>query len=98
MLGISLNTTYTLLRGLGAVRSKRDFARRWLGCGKTYLKDFEKDGREVARVSGVAVASLRFRLGAVAERVPATVAAEIKAVLDELDRACEIADLISRGR
>jgi hypothetical protein len=61
-------------------------------------KDYEREGRDVVRVSETTVTTLRTRLCAIAERVPTGIAAEIMSVVQEIDRACQIADLISRGR
>lgn len=98
MLGISLKNAYTALRELGLVRSKYDYCRRFLGRGTTYLKDYGRDGRDMARVSPKTVATLRTRLCAIAERVPAGLAAEIMHIVEEIDRSCQIADLLCQGR
>lgn len=99
MLGHGLTNTYLKMLDLGLTRSKRDFARRWLGRGKTYLRDFElREGRDIVRVSTTTVTTLRTRLRAVANRMPAGIAAEIMSVVQDIDRACHVADLISRGR
>ncbi|MBB4041814.1 hypothetical protein GGR34_003495 [Microvirga flocculans] len=98
MLGISLKNTYYALHDLGLVRSKYDYCRRFLGRGPTYLKDYDREGRDVARVPSKTVTTLRTRLCAIAERVPAVTAAEIMSVVQEIDRACQVADLLCRGR
>jgi hypothetical protein len=98
MMPISLKTAYESLRDLGLVRNKPDYCRRFLGRGPTYLKDYSRDGREMARVSPKTVTILRARLCAIAARVPSGIAAEIMSVVQDIDRACHVADLISRGR
>ncbi len=98
MLGFSLLRIYQRLREIGLVRSQRDFARRFLGRGKTYAKDYGRGGRDMARVPDKTIRTLRSQLCAVAERVPAGIAAEIADVLWEIDQACSVADVIRRGR
>lgn len=98
MMPISLKTAYDALRDLGLVRNKRDYCRQFLGRGPTYLKDYARDGRDVARVPSKTVTTLRARLCAIAGRVPPGIAAEIMSVVQDIDRACHVADLISRGR
>lgn len=68
------------------MRSKNDFATRWLRRGKTYLRDIEFRGRGWRLVSSVTTARLRANLINVAKRSPACVAAEIMQVLAAMDR------------
>ena len=98
MLGFSFLKTYSRLRQMGLVRSQRDFARSFLGRGKTYAKDYGREGRDMARVPDKTIRALRTRLCAVAERVPTGIAAEIASVVEEIDQACLIAEVIRRGR
>lgn len=98
MLGVSLLNSYSALRDLGLVRSKRDYCRRLLGRGPSYLTDYARDGRDMARVSPKTVAVLRARLCAIAGRLPTVIAAEVMEVVQGIDRACQVADLIRRGR
>ncbi len=98
MLGYSLLKTYSRLRQMGLCKSQRDFARRFLGRGKTYTKDYGREGRDMARVPDRTIKNLRSQLCAVAERVPDGIAAEIVSVVEEIDRDCLIADMIRRGR
>ena len=98
MLGYNLLETYFSLRQMGLCKSRRDFARRWLGRGKTYAKDYGREGRDMARVPDKTIRTLRSKLCAVAERVPTGIAAEISIVIEEIDRDCAIAEVIRRGR
>ncbi len=98
MLGFSLLKTYSRLRQMGLCKSQRDFARRFLGRGKTYAKDYGREGRDMARVPDATIRILRSQLCAVAERVPAGIAAEIASVVEEIDRDCLVADVIRHGR
>lgn len=86
MFGAHLIENYTAMRDLGLVRSKRDYARRWLGRGKTFLKDYEFRDRGWRRVSPAAIGLLRENLTTVAARLPSAVADEIKALIDRIDR------------
>ena len=97
MIGLRLLATYERLRQIGLVKSKRDFAQRWLGRGKTYLRDFEyKVGRDAMRVSARTVEILHGRIAAVAARVPARVASDLHEVLREIERDSRVADMLNR--
>ena len=98
MLGFSLLRIYRRLRQMGLVRSQRDFACRFLRRGKTYAKDYGRDGRDMARVPDKTIGTLRSQLCAIAERVPAGIGAEIANVIEEIDQGCVVADVIRRGR
>jgi hypothetical protein len=98
MLGISLEKTYRALRDIGLVKSQRVYCRRFLSRGPGYLKEFRREGRQMLRVSMVTVANLRSRLCAIAAHVPAGIAAEIRDVIESIDDACRIADVMRRGR
>jgi len=93
MLGANLITTYDKMRELGLVRSKRDYC-RWLGRGKTYLRDIEFKGRDGVRIPMVTVMQLRARLKSVANRVPSTIRMEIDSVIASIDQGVEVADLL----
>jgi hypothetical protein len=96
MIAFRLLATYERLRQIGLVRSKRDFA-RWLGRGKTYLRDYEyKIGRDAVRVPACTVEKLHARIAAVAARVPARVAGDLQEVLREIERDGRVADLLRR--
>lgn len=97
MIASRLLTTYERLRQIGLVRSKRDFARRWLGRGKTYLRDYEyRSGREAMRVSARTVEKLHVRIAAIAARVPARIASDLHEVMREIERDGRVADLLHR--
>jgi hypothetical protein len=97
MLGYRLKNTYIKMLELGLTRSKRDFATRWLGRGKTYLRDFEyREGRDAVRVPPKTVARLRTRLRALADRMPAGVRADIEVVIHGIDQGTVVADLLAR--
>jgi hypothetical protein len=97
MTGRGLLKTYLKLREIGITRSKRDFSTRWLGHGKTYLRDFEfRDGREGVLVPSNTVARLQARLRALADRMPAALSADIEAVISGIDRAVAVTDLLAR--
>jgi hypothetical protein len=97
MIAFRLLATYERLRQIGLVRSKRDFAQRWLGRGKTYLRDYEyKVGRDAVRVPARTVEKLHARIAAVAARVPARVASDLHEVMREIERDGRVADLLRR--
>jgi hypothetical protein len=97
MIAFRLLATYERLRQIGLVRSKRDFAQRWLGRGKTYLRDYEyKIGHDAVRVPARTVGTLHARIAAVAARVPARIASDLHEVMREIDRDCRVADLLRR--
>jgi hypothetical protein len=97
MIALRLLATYERLRQIGLVRSKRDFAQRWLGRGKTYLRDYEyKIGRDAVRVSARTVEKLHARIAAVAARVPAGVASDLHEVMCEIERDARVADTVHR--
>jgi hypothetical protein len=96
MLACSLTNAYQIMLKLGLVRSKRDYSRRWLGRGQTYLRDYELRGRDFVQVPTITVTRLRTRLRAVADRVPAGIRMEIEAVIDTIDQGTAVADLLSR--
>ena len=99
MFGVHLLQNYTALRDLGLVRSKRDYARRWLGRGKTFIKDYEFRDRGWRRVSPAATALLRRNLIGVAARSPSAVAREIGALIDRMDRDERVAaTMVAWGR
>jgi hypothetical protein len=97
MLGISLENTYRTLHEMGLVKSQQDYC-RFLSRGPGYLKEFRREGRDMVKVSAVTVATLRSRLCAIAACVPAGIAAEIKGVIEDIDQACQVADVIWRRR
>jgi hypothetical protein len=97
MIAFRLLATYERLRRIGLVRSKRDFAQRWLGRGKTYVRDYEfKIGRNAMTVPPRTVRKLHARIAAVAARVPARVASDLNDVLRDIERDCRVADLLRR--
>ncbi len=97
MTGYMLLKTYINMRDIGLTRCKRDFATRWLGRGKTYLRDFEfRDGRDGVKVPTVTVMKLRSRLQAVAERVPPGIRSEIEFVVASIDQGLAVTDLLYR--
>jgi hypothetical protein len=82
---------------LGMTRSKPDFSQKWLGRGKTYVRDFTfREGREWVRVSTPTITTLRTRLRAVADRMPRGIRAEIEGVIAFIDQSTVVADLLSR--
>jgi hypothetical protein len=96
MLDRNLTNSYKMMFNLGLVRSKRDYSRRWLGRGQTYLRDFELRDRDFVRVPPITVTRLRTRLRAVADRVPKGLRTEIEAVIDAIDQGVAVANLLSR--
>ena len=97
MIAFRLLATYERLRQIGLVRSKRDFAQRWLGRGKTYLRDYEyKVGRDAVRVPARTVETLHARIAALASRVPARIASDLHEVLREIERDGRVADIVCR--
>lgn len=96
MLARNLMNAYQMMLGLGLVRSKRDYSRRWLGRGPTYLRDYELRGRDFVPVPAVTVARLRTRLRAVADRVPPGIRMEIEAVIATIDQGTAVAVLLAR--
>lgn len=97
MIAFRLLATYERLRQIGLVRSKRDFAQRWLGRGKTYLRDYEyKIGRDAVRVSACTVEKLHAKIAAIAARVPARIASDLQEVLREIERDIRVADMVRR--
>ncbi|MBM1169864.1 hypothetical protein [Microvirga arabica] len=97
MLGIGLENTYRSLREMGLVKSQRDFC-RFLSRGPGYLKEFRRAGRDMVKVSAVTVETLQSRLCAIKARVPAQIAVELDDILEDIERACRVADVIGRGR
>lgn len=99
MFAIHLIKNFEHLHALGLARSQRHYARVWLGRGPHYLRDVANRDRGWHRSSTPTVARLRARLLAVAAKVPGGVAAEIRAVIAELDRdTCVAITMISWGR
>jgi hypothetical protein len=97
MIAFRLLATFERLRQIGLVKSKRDFAQRWLGRGKTYLRDYEyKIGRDAVRVPACTVEKLRARIAAVAACVPACIARDLHEVMREIQRDVQVADLLRR--
>ncbi|KOX59195.1 hypothetical protein ADL19_05670 [Streptomyces purpurogeneiscleroticus] len=86
MYGTHLIQNYEALRDLGLVRCKRDYAKRWLNRGRTFLRDYEFRDRGWRRVSPATTALLRKNLKGVAARSPSAVAREIKTLIDRMDR------------
>ena len=80
------------------MKSQRDYSRRFLSRGPDYLTEYQREDRVMMKVSSVTVRTLRFRLCAIAARVPAGLAAEIRTVVANLDQACRVADQIGRRR
>lgn len=89
---------YEHLRALGLTRSKRDYARRWLGRGPTYIRDFESRGREGNLVASITADRLRAHLVEVAARSPRGIAGEIMLLVAEVDRDTYIARTMARWR
>lgn len=97
MTGRGLLITYIKLREIGITRSKRDFAIRLLGRGKTFVRDYEqREGRDAVRVPPKTVARLRMRLRALADRMPSGIRADIEAVIHGIDQGTMVADLLAR--
>jgi hypothetical protein len=97
MIAFRLLATYERLRQIGLVRSKRHFARHWLGRGKTYLRDYEyKIGRNAVRVPARTVEKLYARISAVAARVPARIASDLHEVMREIERDTRVANVLRR--
>lgn len=97
MLGRNLLVTYRRMVGVGLARSGRDFSKRWLGRGKTYVRDFEhRAGRDNVVVPDRTVLFLRDRLCRVAAKLPAPLASEIRAIVAEIDHARAIAAFVGR--
>lgn len=98
MLGKTLIDLYYALSALGMVRSKRDFSRRFLNRGLTYFRDFEQRNRLGVRVPFRSVRALRTRLQAISRLLPKATASEVVKLIDQIDRACRIADQLGYGR
>lgn len=98
MFGSHLEKHYENLRALGLVRSSRHFSRTWLGRSPHYLRNIGPRDRGWRPLSSATTARLRERLEAVAAQVPVGVAAEIKAVIDELDHDTHIAATMTGWR
>lgn len=97
MMGRNLITVYEALRSAGFVRSKRDFATRWLGRGKTYMRDYEyKVGRDGTRVSPGTVARLRRLLTEIAARSSVAVKADLSKIILDIDRDCRVVEMLRR--
>ncbi|WP_425515152.1 DUF6626 family protein [Microvirga terricola] len=98
MFGSTLIKIYGEMLALGLTRSKREFARRWLGRGKTYLRDFEfREGRSRERVSLDTVSTLRTRLCAISARMPDGICAEIAGIVHDIDCSVAVANLLMRA-
>lgn len=96
MLGRGLSNTYIALRHLGVTRSKIDFSMRFCERGKTYLRDFElRDGRDIVRVPAITVIVLRAKLCELVNQVPTSIADEIRQIIDQIDRATKVAELLT---
>lgn len=99
MIGRNLSVIYTMMHAACLVRSKRDFSRRWLGRGKTFLKDFEqRPERHFRRVSPRSIARLRARLLRIAAISPRSLRPDIEKIIREIDSSCAFADFYLRGR
>lgn len=98
MFGLNLKKHCRRLQLLGLVRSQRDFSRVWLGRGPHYLRNIEPRDRDWRRLTPATTARLRAHLVAVAAHMPVGVAAEIRTVIDELDRDTCIADTMTEWR
>ena len=96
MFATHLLKNFEQLRALGLARSKRDYARRWLGRGPTYIRDYENRTRGWNLVAPATSTRLREHLVAVATRVPVGIAAEINEVVADLDRSADIAQMLVR--
>ncbi len=96
MYAFNLIDHYHTLRDYGLVKSKRDFC-RFIGRGISYLKDFEcRPDRETKVVSLKTVQTLRSKLCALVPRLPAGMAAEMRAMIDAVDRDVLVADVLRR--
>lgn len=96
--GHQIETYYHRLREIGLVRSRRDYSRRWLRRAETYLHDLVGKRRGGCLVGPDALRHLRERLGAVADLSPPGPAAEVRAVLAEIDRDLMVTTLLRAGR
>ena len=90
MTGNSLVYVFQALFCAGVVRSKRDFSRRFLGRGVTYLRDFEQRERMGVRVPPRTVVTLHRRLEAIVRLLPPEPAHELLQVLGRIERDCRI--------
>lgn len=98
MLAINLINYVDRLTRFGLVRSKRDFARRWLQRGPTFIRDYEFRSRGWNRLKPATVSQLRANLSAVAAYLPDGLAAEVAAVIEEIDRDERIASVMDEWR
>lgn len=89
---------YLRLRGLGLVRSQREFCRRWLGRAETMLRDMIVMRRWDRIVRQDAVDRLRDRLIVLSTIVPNGVAREVLDVVAEIDRDLAIVRMLRVGR
>lgn len=86
MHGRTLIAVYERLRGLGAVRSKRDFAIRMLGRGPTYLRDLAARNALTAWISTDTTRTLRARLDGLRDALPAPLRGEVATLIDMIER------------
>lgn len=96
--GHQIERYYLRLRRMGLVRSRRDFARRWLQRASTYMHDLRGKDREWALVSPSTMAHLYERLTAIADLLPPGIAAEVRAVVTDIDRDAAVVGLLRSGR
>ncbi|UYW29505.1 hypothetical protein OKC48_13675 [Methylorubrum extorquens] len=96
--GQQIERYYLRLREMGLVRSRRDYGRRWLRRASTYMHDLRGKKREWALVRPDTTAHLRERLTAVADLLPPGLAAEVRAVVSDIDRDVTVVGLLRSGR
>lgn len=96
--GHQIERYYLRLREMGLVRSRRDYGRRWLRRASTYMHDLRGKKREWALVRPDTMAHLRERLAAVADLLPSRLAAEVRAVVSDIDRDATVVGLLRVGR
>ncbi len=96
MLAYNMITVYADLFEMGLVRNKREFSRRYLKRGQTYLRDLERVDRDrsAVRIPASTVTALRGQLSAIERFGSRRVQAEIKSILVKIDEGVRVADLL----
>lgn len=95
MRGYTLFVVYGELRRIGAVRSQRDFAARYLRRGKTYLRDLGARDRMSSWLSADTADGLSDRLTDLRNGLPAPLRDDVSVLIEMIARDRYVAKFLA---
>lgn len=94
MHGHTFIAIYERLRRMGVVRSQRDYIARYLGRGKTYMRDIEARDGLSSWISTTTTCRLSARLDQLRDALPASLREEVSAMIGMIARDRYVAQFL----